>query len=77
MNLEYQKYKSQFSGHTRQARRLMSRYIKKNDLALMTDDDIEKRINEWYISIQFGDDWMLIPREKVDAFEKMITWIKR
>lgn len=43
----------------------------------MTDDDIEKRINEWYIAIQFGDDWMLVPREKVDAFEKMITWIFR
>lgn len=75
--MSYQKYKSQFSGHLVNARLLMSKYLKEKDLALMTDEEIEKEINERYIAIQLGDDWMLVPREKVDAFEKIITWIKR
>ena len=75
--MNYHKYKSQFSGHTRQARKLMSKFIKESELALMTDDDIEKGINEYYIAIQFGDNWMLVQRENLDAFEKIITWINR
>lgn len=75
--MSYQKYKSQFSGHLVNARLLMVRYISENKLALMTDEEIEKKINDWYIAIQLGDDWMLVPKEKLDAFEKMITWICR
>ena len=75
--MSYPKYKSQFTGHLRNARLLMSKYLKEKDLALMTDEEIEKKINDRYIAIQLGDDWMLVPKEKLDAFEKMITWICR
>ena len=75
--MSYPKYKGHFTGHFANARLLMSKYLKEKDLALMTDEEIEKKINDWYIAIQLGDDWMLVPREKVDAFEKMITWICR
>ena len=75
--MSYEKYESQFSGHLLNARLLMLKYISENKLAKMTDTEIEKEINERYIAIQLGDDWMLFPREKVDAFEKIITWIKR
>lgn len=75
--MSYQKYKSQYTGHFANARLLLSKYLKESDMALMTDDQIEKKINDWYIAIQLGDDWMLVPKEKLDAFEKMITWICR
>lgn len=75
--MSYPKYKGHFTGHHVNARLLMSKYLKEKDLALMTDEEIEKKINDWYIAIQLGDDWMLVPKEKIDAFEKMITWICR
>lgn len=49
--MSYQKYKSQFSGHLVNARLLMVRCISENKLALMTDEEIEKEINERYIAI--------------------------
>lgn len=75
--MNYQKYKSQVSGHFRKARLLMSKYESAKDLALMTDEEIEKKINDWYIAIQLDDDWILIPKERKKEFEKMITWICR
>lgn len=75
--MDYSKYKSQVSGHFRKARLLMSKYESAKDLALMTDEEIEKKINDLYIAIQLGDNWMLVPKEKKNEFEKMITWICR
>ena len=77
--MDYPKYESQVTGHFRNARSLLlsKNHITANILAQMTDEDVEREINARYIAIQLGDDWMLVPKEKLDAFEKMITWICR
>ncbi|WP_346698646.1 hypothetical protein [Thomasclavelia spiroformis] len=77
--MDYQKYESQVSGHFRNARSLLlsKKHITANILAQMTDKDVEKEINARYIAIQLGDDWILVPKEKKNEFEKMITWICR
>ena len=73
----YQRYSSNFSGHYAQARKLISKFVTAEKLAFMTDSDVEKEINNRYIAISIGDDWILVERKKIEEFEKLITLVGR
>lgn len=75
--MKHDAYKSFFTGHYAQARKLISKYISMEKMALMTDVDIEKEINKRFIAIQIGDDWLLIDREKEQEFNDIVLFIGR
>lgn len=54
MNNKKYEYKSMFTGHSRNARKLLiSKYISQDVLALMTDDEVESIFGDKYIKKEY------------------------
>ena len=68
-----------YSGHERAARDLLLREKKKTEreLAVMTGREVEMAINEEYVAIQAGEDWLLISKDKYEDFQEIAEWIDR
>ena len=68
-----------YAGHESNARKLILKNKLKNDkeLATMTSHEVEQTINANFEAIRAGDDWLLIPRDKMADFNEIATWITR
>ncbi len=77
MENEKYKYKSLYTGHKINARKLISKFVTKGEMALMTDDDIEKEINARFTAILLNDDWVLIPNDKLLDIKRIVKRINR
>lgn len=66
-----------YTEHECNARRLlMQQGIKTvEELAVMTSWDVEQAINSAYKCLRCGEHWLLIPRNKVEDFESIATFI--
>ncbi|WP_196029346.1 hypothetical protein [Longicatena caecimuris] len=71
------KYESLYIGHSRNARKLISKFVSKGEMVLMTDDEVAKEVNARFTAILIGDDWVLIPNEKLEEVARIVKWIKR
>ncbi|RKO63238.1 hypothetical protein [Caldibacillus debilis] len=70
------KFKAYYSGHTKNARKALIKLglATENELAYMSDGDVEKRLNEsGLIILEAGNDYIIIPKE----FEDKIIRISR
>lgn len=72
-------FKIKFTGHEKTARKLLREKKLKtaNELAEMTSFEVEDAINKSFSAIECGEDWLLVPKEKMQEFNKLITWIER
>lgn len=72
-------FKICYSGHERAARNLLLRkkYKTERELAIMTSKEVEMTIEEKYVVIQVGDDWLLVPKDKYTEFQEIVEWIDR
>lgn len=43
----------------------------------MTGREVEMAINEEYVAIQAGEDWLLISKDKYEDFQEIAEWIDR
>ena len=68
-----------YTGHESKARKMILKNGLKSDkeLATMTSHEVEKTINANFEAIRAGDDWLLIPRDKLADFNEIATWITR
>lgn len=68
-----------YLGHEKNARKLLlnDNLVTLEELAMMTSNDIEEKINQNYIAYQNGEDWLLIPKENESEFNKITKWISR
>lgn len=68
-----------YNGHEKGARQLIiERGITSDkELALMSGDEVEEVINNHYAAIKTDDeDYLLVPKDKMEEFNNIITWIK-
>ncbi len=72
-------FKMNYRGYEKQARELIlkKKFVKPEELALMSDWEVEKVINDNYKTFSVGEDWLLVPNDKYKEFCEMITWIYR
>lgn len=68
-----------YTGHENRARRLIiqNRLKTAGELAMMTGREVEQTINANFEAVKAGEDWLLIPRDKLSDFNAMVTWIER
>lgn len=68
-----------YTGHESRARKiLLARGIKTaEELAVMASYEVEQAINAAFRAIDCGEDWLLVPLDKVADFNELITWIDR
>lgn len=68
-----------YTGHESRARKLLlARGIKSADeLAVMASFEVEQAINAAFRAIDCGENWLLVPQDKVADFDELITWIGR
>lgn len=68
-----------YLGHERNARRLLlnNNLATIEELATMTSNDVEEKINQNYIAYQNGENWLLIQKEKESEFNEITKWINR
>lgn len=66
-----------YTGHERQARRLLKKYLTDEELSQMCLFEVQKKVNELFLCYLIGEDWMLIPRDKEDEFNKITEWVDR
>ena len=68
-----------YTGHESRARKiLLARGIKTaEELAVMSSYEVEQAINAGFHAIDCGEDWLLVPLDKVADFNELITWIDR
>lgn len=68
-----------YTGHEFRARKLLLKKGLKTaeELAVMASFEVEQAINAAFKAIDCGEDWLLVPLEKVAEFNELITWIDR
>lgn len=68
-----------YTGHENRARKLILQNGIKTaeELAMMTGREVEQTINANFEAVKAGQDWILIPRDKLSDFNSMVTWIER
>lgn len=68
-----------YTGHENRARKLILKNGIKTaeELAMMTGREVEQTINANFEAVKAGQDWILIPRDKLSDFNAMVTWIER
>lgn len=68
-----------YTGHETRARKLLLKKGLKTaeELALMASYEVEQAINAEFEATDCGEDWLLIPRDKIAEFNAIATWIKR
>lgn len=66
-----------YTGHEKQVRRLMKKYLTDEELSQMCFDELQKKVNELFLCYLVGEDWILIPRDKEDEFNKIAEWVCR
>lgn len=73
------KFEITCTGHETKARRLLLEEALKTEkeLALMTSNEVEDVINANFECYKCGDDWLLVPKDKVYEFNRIVTWIER
>lgn len=71
------KYELLYIGHSRNARKLISKFVSKEEMVLMTDDEVAREINARFTAILLGDNWALIPNENLEDIKSIVEWIKR
>lgn len=66
-------------GHEKKARMLLlqEKLRTADELATMTEYEIEEAINAKFECYKVEDDWLLVPLDKVHSFNAMIRWIER
>ncbi|MBD5130298.1 MAG: hypothetical protein HDT43_10340 [Ruminococcaceae bacterium] len=47
------------------------------ELAVMDSNEVEQDINAEYTSYKIGEDWLLIPNDKIADFDDMAEWVRR
>ena len=72
-------FRIKFTGHERMARQLLLKKGLKTaeELALMASHEVEQAINAEFEAVDCGEDWLLIPRDKMAEFNAIATWIER
>lgn len=67
------------TGHERMARLLLLQKKLKTaeELAVMDSHEVEQAINAEYESYKIGEDWLLIPNDKISDFNEIAEWIRR
>ena len=43
----------------------------------MASYEVEQAINAAFEAVDCGEDWLLVPRDKVAEFNALITWVER
>lgn len=68
-----------YTGHETRARKLLLKKELKtaDELAVMTSFEVEQAINAEFQAFDCGEDWLLIPQDKVSDFQALVTWIDR
>ena len=68
-----------YRGHEAQARKLLLEkgFRTAKELAVMDAVDVEQAVNAEYDAIPSGEDWLLIPKNKLDDFCEIAVWIER
>ena len=68
-----------YTGHETRARKLLLKKGLKtaDELALMASYEVEQAINAAFKAVDCGEDWLLIPKDKVAEFNALVTWIDR
>lgn len=66
------------TGHEIAARRLLLKNGTKtaDELALMTSYEVEQVVNADFKAIKCGENWLLVPNDKLADFQGLVTWIK-
>lgn len=72
-------FRIKYTGHETRARKLLLQKGLKtpDELALMASYEVEQAINAAFKAIDCGEDWLLIPQDKVAEFNALVTWIDR
>ncbi len=67
------------NGHEQKARILLLEkgFKTAKELAVMISRDVEQVINENFECYKSGDDWLLVPKDKVAEFNSIVAWIER
>lgn len=68
-----------FASQEKKARKLLleKHHFPAEKLALMTTHEIEKFIEDQYVAYKQGDDWLLIHKDNVQAFNNIAIWLDR
>lgn len=68
-----------YTGHELRARKLLLKKGLKTaeELAVTASFEVEQAINAVFKAIDCGEDWLLVPLDKVADFNELITWIDR
>ncbi len=72
-------FEIKYTGHEVRARKLLLQQKLKTaeELALMATHEVEQAINAEFEAIDAGEDWLLVPRDKLAEFNSIIKWIER
>ena len=72
-------FEIKYTGHEVRARKLLLQQKLKTaeELALMATHEVEQAINAEFEAIDTGEDWLLVPRDKLAEFNGIIKWIER
>ena len=72
----YDRFASYRTSQDKKARNIVAKDLSINELAKMTDTDVQEHINRRYKAIHVGNEsWILIPNENIKDFEKMVRFI--
>lgn len=74
-----EKFEITCTGHEKTARELLlqEKLRTVEELAMMGRYEIEEAINAKFECCKVGDDWLLVPLDKVHSFNAMVKWIER
>lgn len=72
-------FRIKYNGHELRARKLLLKQGLKTaeELAVMASYEVEQAINAAFEAVDCGEDWLLVPRDKVAEFNALITWVER
>lgn len=66
-----------YVSHEKEVRRILRKYLTDEELSQMCVDELQTEVDKLFLCCLIGEDWVLIPRDKEDEFNKIVEWVHR